>query len=402
MKRIINSLLDTDLYTFSMCLVYLMKFARVKGEYAFIDRDKTVYPKGFSDKVQEQVNAMSTIAMSDEEGDFIGRKCKYFPKWFILMLKAYRFDPSEVTITQDEDGHLNVGIKGYLWRTLFWEVPLLAIISELKHEANGDMINYHEEVEYVKSFNKGTKLVENGLFYSEFGTRRRFSYKHQSMVIESLVEAEKYARESGTCSGKLTGTSNVHFAMIYDLTPIGTMSHQFISMIGALFGYREANFLAMKYWQEVYDGDLGIYLYDTFGWESFESNFGLLHAKSFDGLRVDSGDNIVQLTLIVDKYKSLGVNPKNKTVTYSNGLNVDEAIQLHISVNGIVADRYGIGTNLTCDITDVKASNMVIKLIKAQITEEREMRHCIKLSNDIGKACGDEKEIELVKQLIIV
>ncbi len=403
-KQIINHFTDNDLYTFSVCLVYLTKFSRAKGEYAFVDRNNTVYPKGFAEKVQEQVNMMSNISITDEEIDFLKNRCKYFPNWFLTFLKAYKFDPNEVNISQDEEGHLSVKIKGYLWRTLWWEVPLLAIISELKHEANGDIEIYNEKTEFERSYEKGRKLVENGLFYSEFGTRRRFSYSHHELVVQALKQAyDDYEKEDhalGQPIGKFVGTSNVYFAMKYNLTPIGTMSHQFISMIGALFGYREANYLAMKYWQDVYEGDLGVYLYDTFTWKAFERNFGLLHAKSFDGLRIDSGDNYDQVEKIIDKYHSLGINPKSKTATFSNGLSIDEAIEIHKYVNSRIMDRYGIGTSLTCDILGVSASNMVIKLIKAQITENSEEFDCVKLSNDISKACGNKEEIEIVKKML--
>ena len=141
-KQIIKSILDTDLYTFSLCYVYLLKFSRTVGKYSFIDRNNTCYPKGFAEKVIQQIKLMENIKISDDEFNFMSNKFKYYANWFFTFLKGYRFDSSEVTIRQDEDGHLFIDIEGYLWRTVFWEQPILAIVSELAHDENCDYINY--------------------------------------------------------------------------------------------------------------------------------------------------------------------------------------------------------------------------------------------------------------------
>jgi nicotinate phosphoribosyltransferase len=199
-------------------------------------------------------------------------------------------------------------------------------------------------------------------------------------------------------AGKTTfvGTSNVYFAKKYNLTPIGTMSHQFIETC-SLFGYNEANYVAMDYWQECYQGDLGIFLYDTYTRKAFFENFTELHAKLFDGLRVDSGDNIEALEDIINKYKELGINPEHKMIVFSNALSWKDAIELHKKVNGRMMDSYGIGTNITCDVDNVKPMNIVIKLTAAKITEKRQWKNVVKLSDDYGKYTGDPKEIEIAK-----
>ena len=394
MRQIINSLLDNDLYTFSVCYAYLQKFPRAIGQYTFVDRNNTVYPEGFADKLREQFDSYANLAITKEEAHFMKRKCYYFPLWFFTFLKGFRLKPSEVEVSQDEEGHLHITVTGLLWRTVFWEMPILATVSELMHEMKGEFEHYDAEKEYQKSYDKAIRLIGNGVKFSDFGTRRRFSFDHQERVIQSFIAAQK--QFSKTC---FVGTSNVLLAMKYDLLPIGTMSHQFIETC-SLYGYNEANYIAMDYWQDVYAGSLGVFLYDTYTRKAFFQNFTTLHAKLFDGLRVDSGDNYEALEEIIAKYKELGIDPTQKSIIFSNGLNVDEALAIHQTVDGRMQDSYGIGTHLTCDVDNVKAMNIVVKLTAAKITEKRNWKKVVKLSDDLGKYTGDPEEIEICKKTL--
>lgn len=391
-RQIINHLTDNDVYTFSVCYFYLNKFPRAFGRYSFIDRNNSVYPPGFAEEVRKQINAMESIAISDKEIEYMAKRCYYFPSWFFTFLQGYRFNAGEVTVNQDGEGRLHIEVEGLLWKTVFWEVPILAVISELKHRMCGDMANYDHDREYDKSLQKGSYLIENGLWFAEFGTRRRFSFEHQEMVLRSLLEANEAGIEE---KGRFSGSSNFYFAMKFDLAPIGTMSHQVISFCGAIFGYKEANFLAMKYWQEAFDSDLGTFLYDTFGWSAFQENFSKKYAKLFEGLRVDSGDNFEAVDKIIAKYKSLNINPQTKALTFSNGLKVDEAVEIHKYCLGKINDNYGIGTFLTCDVTGVEPMNIVMKLTAAKLTEKKKWQKAVKLSDDTGKYTGDPDEVEL-------
>lgn len=396
-KQIIQHLTDNDLYTFSVCYFYLHTFPRAWGRYAFIDRNNGVYPPGFAEKVREQITLMERVRISDEEIAFMRRKCYFMPLWFYTFLKGYCFNADEVDVRQDSDGRLHIEIEGLLWKTVFWEVPILAIISELRHALNGDTARYGHDAEYGRSLEKGKTLIGNGLLFSEFGTRRRFSFAHQDMVIGSLIDANmRKTREAGV----FTGTSNVYLAMKHGVTPTGTMSHQVISFCGAVFGYKEANFLAMERWQEAFDSDLGIFLYDTYGWNAFQENFSKKYAKLFDGLRVDSGNNFAAVDKICAKYRELGINPQTKALTFSNALTVEEAVAVHAYCNGKINDNYGIGTFLSGDVSGVSPSNIVIKLTEAKLTEKKQWQKTVKLSDDPGKHTGDPDEIAIAQKTL--
>ena len=242
MRRIINSLLDNDLYTFSVCYAYLQKFPRAMGQYTFVDRNNTVYPKGFAEKLREQFDSFADLRITSEEARFMKQKCYYFPLWFFTFLKGFHLRPSEVEVSQDEEGHLHITVTGLLWRTVFWEMPILATVSELMHELRGEFEHYDAEKEYQKSYDKAIRLIGNGVKFSDFGTRRRFSFEHQDKVIQSFIAAQKQFTK--TC---FVGTSNVLLAMKYNLTPIGTMSHQFIETCSLYLDLTDDAVLDMYY-----------------------------------------------------------------------------------------------------------------------------------------------------------
>ena len=405
MKQIVTSILDNDLYTFTCMYYILQKYPHAQVGYTFFDRNRYKYPKGFAELLQEQVNGMANIKMTDEEAAFMERKCYFIPSWFWTLLKGYRFDPSEVHISQDEEGYLSVEIEGDWWRGIVWEMPILSTISELAHILNGDIDKIEPEMEYKRSFAKCKKLITNSVVFSDMGTRRRCSYETQDILLKAFKDcSEKYV----DAPGKFVGTSNCHFAMKYDLTPIGTMSHQIISFEEIMSGVFECNFSVMKNWSDVYGGNLGIMLYDCFGDDVFFKNISSKYAKLFSGLRVDSGDNMEQLSKIVAMYENFNINPQTKQVIFSNGLSIDKAIQIHKEVDGRVDDSMGIGTAFCCGFEefghvpslDIKPMNIVIKLTKGRYSKNREWHDCIKLSCDKGKTLGNSEKCHfLQKQL---
>ena len=402
MKQIINHFTDNDLYTFTCMYYVLQKYPRAETEYTFFDRKQTCYPKGFDALLREQLEHLAKVTITDEERKFMTRAFPFLPYWFInVFLRGFRFNPAELTISQDEEGHLDIRVKGKWWSTIIWEMPILATISELMHILNGDAEKYDAEAEYAKSLDKGRQIWQGGLTLGDMGTRRRFSFDHQERVIDALMQSyrEVYDETEGRC-GKFTGTSNVYFAMKKGIPCLGTMSHQCISFEEIVSGVIECNYNVMNKWSEVYDGNVGIFLYDCFGDRVFFNNLSKRMAMTFSGLRIDSGIEEEQVDLIVAKYKQLGIDPMTKQAVFSNGLDIKRAIEIHRYCEGKIVDSYGVGTFLTCDVTGCSPMNIVIKLVRGRITESREWHPCVKISCDKGKTLGDKQKCEYLVSVL--
>lgn len=402
MKSIVNHFTDNDLYTFTCMYYILQKYPRAEVKYQFFDRNKTKYPKGFDALIREQLQHMQEVVITEEEMKFMSQTFPFLPYWFInVFLRGYRFNPNELTIAQDEEGYLSIEIQGRWWSTIMWEMPILATISELMHTLNGDNNIYNAEHEYEKSYQKGRAIWENGLTLGDMGTRRRFSFAHQERVIDALIASYRdVVKETEGKCGKFTGTSNVYFAMKKGIPCLGTMSHQCISFEEVVSGVIECNYNVMNKWSEVYDGNVGIFLYDCFGDDVFFNNLSKRMAMTFSGLRIDSGVEEEQVDKIVAKYKQLGIDPMTKQAVFSNGLNIERAIEIHRYCQGKITDSYGVGTFLTCDVTDCKPMNIVVKLVSSRITESREWHPCVKLSCDKGKTLGDKKKCEYLLSIL--
>lgn len=425
-KQIVTHFTDNDLYTFTCQYYILHTYPRAEVRYSFFDRNHTKYPQGFAQLLQEQINGMKDVIITEEEIEFMRRKVYFLPNWYYNFLRGYRFNPSEVHIHQDQSGYLSIMIEGPWYSTIMWEMPILSTISELMHIINGDMRLVNMDTIFQEAFGKGKKLIANGVSWSDMGTRRRFSFDVQHEVIRGLkaaqedIESEKYFAR-----GNFVGTSNVWFAKEFDLTPIGTLSHQVVCAEECVSGVFECNYNVMDKWSRCYDGNVGIYLYDAFGDKVFFNNLSKRLAKTFDGLRVDSGDEKEQTEKIIAKYQSLGIDPSTKAIVYSNALDVDKAIALHKWVNGRMKDSVGMGTHLCADVSylwcetlgtpmaidevkdgktikgnypvEIKKfaySNIVIKLTGFRITESREWKDAVKLSCDRGKTLGNNEKCE--------
>ena len=385
MKQIITHFTDDDLYKFTMCCAVIDNFPRAQVKYSFTDRDDTVYPEGFARELAAQIKALDSVTITDDEIDFMRRRCGYIPGWFYNYLKGYRFNHRWVDVRQDSEGHLEIDIEGSWAETILLEVKILAIVSELYYIMTGQCGAFDYGRYYHKSYRKAERLLEAGCVYSDFGTRRRASFEAEDTVVRAMKDCEA----SHKWPGRFVGTSNVYLAMKHDVLPVGTMAHEFICAIGGMYGPQMANNIAMNLWRNTFRGALGTFLYDSFGWKIFSLNFSEDFANLFKGLRVDSGDNYVQLMRIVDKYRSLGIDPKTKQVIFSNALDVDSAIEIQKYAVEYCQPSFGIGTHFTNDFDGVKPMNIVIKLIAAKITESWDFYNdTCKLSEDTGKHTG--------------
>jgi len=233
-------------------------------------------------------------------------------------------------------------------------------------------------------------LALNHIPYADFGTRRRFSQDSHQALISDLLNEE---------NSTLIGTSNVDLARKFNIKPIGTLAHEWFMFHAVLHGYQMANPAGIDAWVNVYHGDLGIALTDTFTTELFLSTFDTLYAKLFDGVRQDSGDPILFVDKIIRHYEKHHIDPSSKTIVFSDSLDIDKAVAIHEYCKGKIKDSYGIGTNLTNDV-GVIPLNIVIKLSKCRTTADKEWHNTIKLSDDRGKHTGDKEEIDYCINLL--
>ncbi len=397
MQQIITHFTDDDLYKFTMCCAVIECFPRTRVKYRFNDRDNTVYPPGFAELVAEQIAMLENLRISDEEITFMREKCNYIPAWFMSYLRGFRYDRRWTNVWQDHEGHLHIEFEGSWSDTILLEVKVLAIVSELYYIVTGESKSFDYEDYYRRSYIKAERLIDAGCSFSDFGTRRRASAKAQETAVRAMSECSR----SHKGPGRFTGTSNVYLAMKYDLTPIGTMAHEFVCAIAGMYGPLMANHIAMTKWAQTYRGALGTFLYDTYGWQIFSLNFSTDYANMFKGLRVDSGDNYEQLNLIVEKYRSLHIDPATKQIVFSNGLNVDKAIAIQKYAADKCQPSYGIGTHFTNDFPDIRPRNIVIKLTEVKITESWPFysKTC-KLSEDKGKYSGDPSTVKIFMDIL--
>jgi len=268
-----------------------------------------------------------------------------------------------------------------------WEVPLLALVSELYQKTTGHVA----DLEYVKKVTaeKAKKLTEAGCVYSDFGTRRRFSKEVHDIVVKTLKE------NSGS---NFSGTSNVYLAMKYKIKPIGTHPHEWMMFHASAFGYKGANKLALTKWRDLYRGYLCCALTDTFTTDVFFREFDRPLAMSYDGIRHDSESPFVFADKAINFYKKLNINPLYKNIVFSDSLTYTKAIELQNYCKGKINCSFGIGTHFTCDTgNDNKPLNIVMKLLKAKQYDEDEYVGCVKLSDAEGKHLGEERDIKLCK-----
>ena len=376
----ICTILDTDLYKFTTSYAYIKLFPYAIGTFSFKDRDETAYTNEFLQRLHIAVDNLAKISLTNEELEYMTGHCRFLPKVYWEWLSSFRFQPDKIKINLDENRHLNIEITDYLYKATLYEVPLLAIVSEIKNQSLGNVVNTDEIISKLSE--KVILSNKHQLSFSEFGTRRRFSFDVQDKVIGYLRKTSTYC----------TGTSNCYFAMKYDMKPMGTHPHEWFMFHGAQFGYKHANYMALENWVNVYDGDLGIALSDTYTSGIFLNNLSRKQAKLFDGVRCDSGDEFDFTDKLITRYRELGIDSTTKTIVFSNALDFEKALDIQIHCRGRIRCAFGIGTNLTND-TGFKPSNIVMKLTQCKMNINQEWRECVKLSDDVGKYIGSEKEV---------
>ena len=378
----IKSILDNDLYKFTMQQAVHMLYPRVDVEYIFINRAHSAFPQGFVEKLKSEVVKMANLALTKEEKRYLSNTCYFMTPVYLDFLEHYRFNPDEVFIDQ-AGGKLNLSIKGPWYRTILWEVPLMALISELYFIMTRAKPVTHEKQRSI-NLEKTELLSRNNICFADFGTRRRFSSRGHRSLIKDILALEH---------NTLIGTSNVNLARHFKIKPIGTVAHEWFMFHGVQNGFRMANITAIDAWIRVFQGDLGIALTDTFTTDFFLSTFDTMHAKLFDGVRHDSGNPFEFTEKIISHYRKLHIDPTTKTIVFSDGLDIEKAIAIHKHCRNRIRDSYGIGTNLTNDV-GVVPLNMVIKLAKCRPLPGKAWHNAVKLSDNIEKHTGTKEDID--------
>ena len=387
LNPIVVSLLDTDLYKFNMDQVIFHKHTDLCGQYFFKYRSKNVFfTEEMTEEIRQQVDHLCTLYFKEEELDYL-RSIRFIKNDYVEFLRLWHPIRDYVKISRSDEGELFVEVDGPLFSAMQFEIYLLEIINEVYFRMNYDYETLRRQAERkldekIKDFNDG----KYNFSFAEFGCRRRLSREWEDVVVRRL------ATETKNC----VGTSNVYFAMKYNLTPIGTYAHEFVQMYQGIDSIPLAytNHFAMNDWYDEYKGDNGTALTDTITTDLFLRDFNRSMVNNYTGVRHDSGDPYEWGEKMIAHYKKYGVDPKTKLLLFSDSLDFDRAQALYDYFRSKAKVSFGIGTFCSND-TDEEALNIVIKL---QYVNGRPVA---KLSDTPGKAmCRDEEYLDYLKRSV--
>ena len=394
-QPIINSLLETDLYKFTMQQPMLHSMPTNQAEYRFVCRNTSSFPLSeLAAQLDAQLDALCKLRFTSDELAYLGT-LRYLSSDYIDFLRLFQFQRHFIQVSVQGDT-LSVVAKGPQVHVMGFEIYVLAIINELyfRRLAKGVDLDtaiaqararLQEKIVILRSYEPKAKLSKHPFEFFDFGVRRRFSGVWQEEVASTLLkEVPQFFK----------GTSNVYLAKKLGITPIGTMAHEYLQTFQAvgvqLKGFQKA---ALESWVQEYRGDLGIALTDVVGMDAFLADFDLYFSKLFDGLRHDSGDPVIWGEKAIAHYKKLRLDAHTKRLVFSDGLDIPTAIKLHSHFADRVQTGFGIGTNLSND-TGLTPLNIVMKLVSCN------NQPTAKLSDSPGKTlCDDETFLAYLRQV---
>ena len=387
---VVRSLLETDLYKFSMWQALLHWHPGTQTEYEFRCRNRPAYPLAeLKEEVERQLDHLCTMAFTEEELAYL-RSLRYIKSDFVDFLTVFRFQRKFITVTTEGE-ELSIHAVGPQVHVMGFEIFVLYIVNELYFRRFDQAAALAEgrrrldaKIAAMKEFGREPKL-RNPFEFSDFGVRRRFSAAWHDEVVERLAnEVPEFFK----------GTSNVYLAMRYKIHPIGTMAHEYMQSFQA-FGVRLRDFqkAALEDWVQEFRGDLGTALTDVVGMDAFLRDFDLYFAKLFDGLRHDSGDPVVWGEKAIAHYQKLRIDPNTKRLVFSDGLDLDKAVSLYRHFADRIMTGFGIGTWLTNDLR-LQPLNIVMKLVRCN------GQSVAKLSDSPGKTMSkDETFLAYLRQV---
>ncbi len=356
---VITSLLDTDLYKFTMMQAVLHQFPGAQVSYKFKCRTTGVKLAPYVDEIRAEIRSLCKLQFTEQELDWM-RALRFIKSDFVDFLGLFRLNEKYIDVVGLPSGEIDIRIQGPWLHTILFEIPVLAIVNEVYFRNTQPVPDYVEGRQRLDT--KIAQLQEadlGDLKIADYGTRRRFSKAWHEEVLRVLT-----SRLGSGATGRFAGTSNSLFAMKLGLTPLGTMAHEYLQACQALGPrLRDSQVFGFETWAREYRGDLGIALSDVYGIEPFLRDFDMYFCKLFDGARHDSGDPFTWGERMIEHYKSNRVDPLTKTLIFSDGLTVPRTIELYQRFRGRCQLAFGIGTNLTNDL-GYEPLQIVIKMVE--------------------------------------
>jgi nicotinate phosphoribosyltransferase len=373
---IITSLLDTDLYKFTMMQVVLHQFPGAQVEYRFKCRNPGIDLAPHVDEIREEIAWLCTLRFRDRELGYL-RSMRFIKSDFVDFLGLFQLNTKYISVTRSPkgNGEIDIVIKGPWLHAILFEIPVLAIVNEVYFRNTQPHPDYAEGRRRLR---EKIALVSGdpslaGVRIADYGTRRRFSRLWQDEVLITLKEQ---------LGENLAGTSNVMFASKHNLTPLGTMAHEYLQACQALGPrLRDSQTYGFEVWAKEYRGDLGIALSDVYGLEAFLRDFDMYFCKLFDGARHDSGNPIDWGERMIAHYERNRVDPRTKVLVFSDALSFPRVIELYRRFDGRARLAFGVGTNLTNDL-GYTPLQIVIKLVRcngqpvAKLSDSPEKNMC--------------------------
>lgn len=374
---VIQSLLDTDLYKFTMMQAVLHQHPGAHAEYRFKCRTPGIDLARYLDQIDEEIDALCALRFSADELAYV-RDLRFIKPDFADFLGLFRLDRKYITLRASASvpGEIELDIRGPWLHTILFEVPLLAIVNEVwfRNTTTPDFAEGERRLQAKAALLRDTPGFDDCRI-ADYGTRRRYSRQWHAHMLPQLRDA---------LGARFVGTSNVHFAQRYGMTPLGTMAHEYLQAFQALGPrLRDSQVAALEAWAHEYRGDLGIALSDVVGLDAFLRDFDLYFCKLFDGVRHDSGDPFAWGERMLAHFQHHRVDPASKTLVFSDGLDMAAVMRLHAHFRGRCQVAFGVGTHLTNDLGPTPLS-IVIKMVRCN------GQPVAKLSDSPGKTMVDD------------
>ncbi len=385
---IITSLLDTDLYKFTMMQVVLHHFPGASVEYRFKCRNSGVNLVPHIDAIKQEVDLLCALRFRESELEYL-RGLRFIKSDFVDFLGLFQLNSKYISVTPSAlgNGEIDIVIRGPWLHTILFEIPVLAIVNEIYFRAISGPVDFEVGRRRLKDkiamLNADAAL--EGVRIADYGTRRRFSRHWHEEVLLQLKDG---------LGQKLAGTSNVMFAAMHGMTPLGTMAHEYLQACQALGPrLRDSQTFGFEMWAREYRGDLGIALSDVYGMDAFLRDFDMYFCKLFDGARHDSGDPVAWGERLIAHYQRNRVDPQTKTLVFSDSLTIPKVIELYRRFRDRARTAFGVGTNLTNDVGHTPLQ-IVIKMVRCN------GQPVAKLSDSPEKdMCDDEAYLAYLRQV---